>query len=394
MGQFNWSVRVAGGEVRDLVLNDTATIRYGRSTIDVQPEPTNATLTLLTYDAAPSLFDDKPSYILDSENIPSGFVAEWQEHYDGVVTVLELGASVEIDIASNSGFTSQWSEIYLGAVAQSNRFRGHVIAMDYRPGTLTLTAATDQENLGRVMVGGDGRPAQTDAQRVNAISAEAGIPITVEAGEAINLRSLPEFERSAWSALQQVCEDVGGLLYTDREGVVRYRQRGGYEPSHVIIPPLHTLVDPLAMSIDVSRVANTVKVIYGDVDEDGNRPIATAINPDLVTALGVRETEIVTDLADAADAQDRADQRVGITPQWEAGTVTVFLRNGDEGLIGDVANLELGDTVTLPDLLPGGPSPTYTASLLGYTEQLGTDDWQLSLHLEPWFINDDAGKVK
>ena len=232
MGQFAWSVRVAGGEVRDLVLDDTATIRYGRATIDVQPEPTNATLTLLTYDAAPSLFEDKPSYILDSENIPSGFVAEWQEHYDGVVTVLELGASVEIDIAGVSGFTAQWSEIYLGVLAQSNRFRGHVIAMDYRPGTLTLTAATDQENLGRVTVGGSGRAAQTDAQRVQEISTEAGVPITVEAGQSMNLRALPEYERSAWSALQQVCDDVGGLLYTDREGVVRYRQRGGYEPVH------------------------------------------------------------------------------------------------------------------------------------------------------------------
>lgn len=394
MGQFDWSVRVAGGEVRDLVLDDTATIRYGRTTIDVQPEPTNATLNLLTYDAAPSLFADKPSYILDNEQIPSGFVAEWRENYDGVVTVLELGATVEIDIAGTSGFTAQWSDIYLGALAQTNRFRGHVIAMDYRPGTLTLTAATDQENLGRVMVGGSGRAAQTDAQRVQEISTEAGVPITVEAGQDINLRALPEYERTAWTAIQQVCDDVGGLLYTDREGVVRYRQRGSYEPSHVVIPPLHTLVDPLAMSLDVSRVANTVKVTYGDPGTDGKRPVVAAQNPDLVTALGVRETEIVTDLADATDAQDRANQRAAITPQWEAGTVTVFLRNGDEGLIGDVANLELGDKVTLPDLLPGSPSPTYTANLLGYTEQLGTNDWQLALHLAPWFVDDNAGKVQ
>ena len=60
---YEWSVQVADGEIRDLVLDGRSQIRYGRTTSDVQPEPTSATLTLLTYDAAPSLFLDYPSYI-------------------------------------------------------------------------------------------------------------------------------------------------------------------------------------------------------------------------------------------------------------------------------------------------------------------------------------------
>ena len=37
---YEWSVQVADGEIRDLVLDGRSQIRYGRTTSDVQPEPT------------------------------------------------------------------------------------------------------------------------------------------------------------------------------------------------------------------------------------------------------------------------------------------------------------------------------------------------------------------
>ena len=383
---YEWSVQVADGEIRDLVLDGRSQIRYGRTTSDVQPEPTSATLTLLTYDAAPSLFLDYPSYILNPEQIPTGFVDDWSDTYEGVDTVLEVGARVLISISGASGFEDAWTDIYEGALNQSTRFDGHVISLDYRPGEVQLTAATQQEALGRVIVGAEGYPAQTDAQRVDAIALDAQVPIEVEGGIDQNIIAQPEdAARTAWQALQRIARDTGGLLYSTRDGRLKYRQPNSYTPQQVTIDPMHTLVDPLQMSLDISRIANEVAMTYGDRDPDtGKRPQVNSTNQTLVDELGKRQKDYTLELADEADAQARADWRTSIDPRWEVGSVGVFLQGASKDLTDNVANLELGDVVTLPALLPGGPVPTYDGYLLGYTETISRTDWAFTLHLTPW----------
>ncbi len=386
---YEWSVKVADGEIRDLVLDGRSQIRYGRTTADVQPEPTSATLTMLTYDAAPQLFANRPSYILNPNVIPTGFTTYWSDVYEGVDTVLTVGARVQISIAGQSGFTAEWVDIYTGGLAQSTRFDGHIVSLDYRPGEVQLTAATKQENLGRVIVGAEGYPAQTDADRVKAISEDALVDIQVQPGTDQNLIAQEvESERTAWTALQRIARDTGGLLYSTREGRLQYRQLGSYTPKTVSVDPLHTLVDPLLMSLDISRIANQVQVQYGERDpETGKRPTVNSSNAPMVDELGQRQKDYILELADEADAQARADWRTSLEPLWEVGTVQVFLKGASKELQDDIANLELGDVVTLPQLLPGGPVDTYNGYLLGYTETISADEWAFNLHLTPWDWN-------
>ena len=98
---YEWSVQVADGEIRDLVLDGRSQIRYGRTTSDVQPEPTSATLTL-SLRRGPFLCPGLPLLLLNPEQIPTGFVDDWSDTYEGVDTVLEVGARVLISISGAS----------------------------------------------------------------------------------------------------------------------------------------------------------------------------------------------------------------------------------------------------------------------------------------------------
>ena len=83
---------------------------------------------------------------------------------------------------------------------------------------MQLTAATQQEALGRVIVGAEGTRAD-DAQRVDAIALDAQVPIEVEGGIDQNIIAQPEdASRTAWQALQRIARDTGGLLYSTRDG--------------------------------------------------------------------------------------------------------------------------------------------------------------------------------
>ena len=380
---YEWSVKVAGGEIRDLVLDARAVIKYGRSSPENQPEPTSATLTLLTSDAAPDVFLQYPSFILNNTQIPSGFVAHWLDHYEGTSTKIELGAPVVIGVTAASGFVSAWENQYRGMLSQTTRFTGSVIAIDYTPGTITLTAATSQEALNRTYANTAGYPAQTDHARLAEIENETGYPIAT-AGTPKNLIAVEEGKRPTVSYLHDIAVSTGALVYADRGGVLRYRSADAYTPADVTLPSRNTLVDPLTMTLETGRVVNVVTVEYGDRDVNGDRPTVTAQDPASITALGPREAFVFTYLATQADAQTLADSVIaerGVA--WEMPNAVVLMADVTEDVVGAIGNLEIGDNVTLPKLLPGSPANTYTAQLLGYTETIARATWTLDLYLSP-----------
>lgn len=385
---YEWSVKVAGGEIRDLCLDAETTIRYGRSSANVQPEPTNATVRILTYDAAPSLFIDYPSYILNPNTIPSGFTDVYNDTYEGVGTTLELGAPVVVGVASTSGFTDIYYDEYEGGLDSGTRFTGYVAALDYTPGAITMLAVTDQEKLARVDVRDEDYPYETDHQRVARIATEAGVPIVIDEGTPVGVVPEPASPTRAGPYLQNMADDCEATLIADRAGVVHYRPRDSYTPKTVTVPPLNTLVDPLQMSLEAARVENAVTVEYGVADDQADpptpRPSYTAENTESVTAIGKREALVSLMLSEAADAQGYADRRLAAQQAaWDMPRATVLMVNVDDLTVGNIANLEVGDAVTLPELLPGAPFDSYTAPLIGITETISRDEWQLELHLAP-----------
>lgn len=385
---YEWSVKVAGGEIRDLCLDGQTTIRYGRSSPNVQPEPTSATIRMLTYDAAPPLFSEHPSYILNPNTIPSGFIDLYTDIYAGAVTTVELGAPVVIGVSSASGFTDVYEDVYTGGISEGTRFTGYVASLDYDPGAVTLLAVTDQEKLARVDVRAEDYPGESDVERVARVAAEAGIAITVDEGTPKNVVPETASPTRAGPYLQNMADDCEATLIADRSGVVHYRPRDSHTPRAVTVPPSNTLVDPLQMSLEASRVENAITVEYGVADDQADpptpRPTTTATDENTISTLGKREALVSVMLADQDDAEAYAQRRVeSREPKWDMPRVTVLMVGVSDALVSDIANLELGDRVTLPQLLPGSPDDEYTATLIGYTETISRDEWQVELHLMP-----------
>ena len=381
---YAWSVRINGGEIRDLVLDGRATITYGRQSIDTQPEPTAATINVLTSDAAPDLFYRFPGFYLNPALIPSGFVQEWRDQYEGTSTQLVPGATVEIDVEGESGFVNEWDPQYRGTLAQTRRFTGYVHSIDYTPGTISVLCVTSLEAVSRVLVT-DTFTAATDTVRVEEIALHANTTIHQSGAAGVNLVEWESTGEPATALLRRIAETVEGTLWTDRENRLQFRYRTGWTPAQVTLPPRHVLVDPIVMSIDLSKVENVVDVTYGVADQTtGQRPIVTATNSASVTDHGHRMRALSTLHADAAAAQGFADRWVaGHVLAWSMPSVQVLLADADEATIGAIANLEIGDEVTVPNLLPGSPDQTYTARLLGYVETLSRQEWTMRLHVTP-----------
>ena len=337
------------------------------------------------YDAAPSLFLDYPSYILNPEQIPTGFVDDWSDTYEGVDTVLEVGARVPISISGASGFEDAWTDIYEGALNQSTRFDGHVISLDYRPGEVQLTAATQQEALGRVIVGAEGYPAQTDAQRVDAIALDAQVPIEVEGGIDQNIIAQPEdAARTAWQALQRIARDTGGLLYSTRDGRLKYRQPNSYTPQQVTIDPMHTLVDPLQMSLDISRIANEVAMTYGDRDPDtGKRPQVNSTNQTLVDEL---ESGRRTTRWSWPTRPTRRPGQIGAPALTRAGRWAAWRYFSRVRAKTQPTTWRISGWATWSRCRPCTRRPGADLRRLppGYTETISRTDWAFTLHPTPW----------
>ena len=188
-------------------------------------------------------------------------------------------------------------------------------------------------------------PRAGDAQRVDAIALDAQVPIEVEGGIDQNIIAQPEdASRTAWQALQRIARDTGGLLYSTRDGRLKYRQPNSYTPQQVTIDPMHTLVDPLQMSLDISRIANEVAMTYGDRDPDtGKRPQVNSTNQTLVDELGKRQKDYTLEPADEADAQAGQIGAPALTRagRWAAGVLPGCEqrpnRQRGESRLGDVA---------------------------------------------------------
>jgi hypothetical protein len=155
------------------------------------------------------------------------------------------------------------------------------------------------------------------------------------------------------------------------------------------LPSDATLLDPVAMSLELGTVATKVVVEYGNPGGSGLRPEVTAeddaLREQLAGATGPHRVKRVTvQLAVDADAQAYADWMLAaLAPAWSMPAATVALSMTDDPTIDDLAGLQLGEWATLPTLLPGSPSASYTARVLGVAEYLSASDWALNFHLAP-----------
>ena len=380
---YAWQVLIDGEDAAGITLSG-AQISYGRSTVWEQPRPGYCYLQLLTPDAVPSIADDFPDLAPGAFGAKSGFSDTYVNDYYGVVSKLVVGAPVKVTASTPTGFTDAYVDNY-GNGDTLTRFTGRITAIDYEPGEAAVTVVDASEALTRVDLKEWQRPGESDHYRVGAIAKAAGVTIQVDGQDTTNL--LPDDQPTtvtAWAALQKIAQDCGAVVYVDRDGVIHYSCWDDKGKARTI-PGEAVILDSLRMSSELGSVVNQVTVEYGAKDTEGKQPQVLLSDEESVTAYGVMDKRFTTRLADEADARTMAGQIVkqAARPAWSMPEATVTFLRATDPVISSVAPLEVQDQVLIGPMPSAAPFLDYQALVLGYSETLDPNDWQMTLHLSP-----------
>jgi hypothetical protein len=242
-----------------------------------------------------------------------------------------------------------------------------------------------------------GWPAETDAARVVRIAQLAGLTIRVIGPVTANVAATAAVDPadttpqlvSAWQLLTDLALDCEALLYTDRYGELQYRTRTANTGSTTVeLDPGATLLDGLQLTAELGAIVNTVIVEYGPPDTRAEVERSDAAS---IAAYGRRELKLSTQLADQAGAIGRAERYLAHykAPQWSMPGATVNLRLAESAhsfpaYVEQLLDLDLDDSVTLPQLLPASPIPAYSSRVLGYVETLDPYAWSITYSLNPY----------
>ena len=380
---YAWQVLVDGEDAAGITLAG-ARISYGRTSVWDQPRPAYAFLQLLTPDAVPSIADTHPDLAPGAYGAKSGFTDSYVNDYQGVVSKLVVGAPVKVVASTPTGFTDAYVDDY-GNGDTLTRFTGRITAIDYEPGEAAVTVVDASEALTRVDLKEWQRPGESDHYRVGAIAKAAGVTIQVDGQDTTNL--LPDDQPTtvtAWAALQKIAQDCGAVVYVDRDGVIHYSCWDDKGKARTI-PGEAVILDSLRMSSELGSVVNQVTVEYGAKDTEGKQPQVLLSDEESVTAYGVMDKRFTTRLADEADARTMAGQIVkqAARPAWSMPEATVTFLRATDPVISSVAPLEVQDQVLIGPMPTAAPFLDYQALVLGYSETLDPNDWQMTLHLSP-----------
>lgn len=377
---FRHTVEVSGIEVQGITLAG-ATITYGASQPFTQPEPSSAHLELVTSDAIGDA-DDYPGFTYGAA-IPSGFIDEYHDKYEGPDPQLEVGAPVAIIARTPSGFIDRYVDDYLAGY-ESTRFVGVIAALDYTPGLVAVTAVSNVERLRRITVSPAGFPLETDTARVTRIATAAGVPITIEGPDSATIlpAKADANPEHAWTLLAKVADDSDAILYGDRGGRVIYRTRNAPPrgPAADIYPGA-TLVDSLKMTRELGTVTNDVTVKAGTI-------VAQVEDADSIARYGRRARSWNID-TDETSARDFAARRLARykSPYWHMPTAEAVIelaKTQGGSAVAAILDADLDDEVLLPMLLPASPVPSYASRLIGYTERIDPYEWRFTISLDPY----------
>ena len=374
---FTFSVKVDGTDIAGIVPSGEAEIVYGRQSVTEQPTPTSATVTLITKDAwdfTPDMAAAYPEFTLGDHSMRSGFVDVFESNYEGSKSRVTLGAPVVIGAHTPSGFVDTFEESYTSG-ADFTRFTGRVVAIDYEPDRIQLTCMSAIETLTRVKVTPFVWPEEPDIARALRIA-----PGISAVGSATGrMAAFDGQEATVYALLQSLAQDNDAIVYATRDGDIIYRTRND-STSHHTLPPAITLLEPLAMTAELGLIVNSVSVEYG---EEGSRSAVGIEDSHSITAFGKIESTVSSGLARAVDANNLADTILDrfALPHWSMPSAVVDMYFATNPERAQMASIDLRDTVTLPQLLPGSPLHAYTSEVLGITESLAVYHWTLTLHL-------------
>lgn len=389
---FTWAVEIDGTDVAVLV-PETGTIEYGRTGVFDQPALPVAVIELVSI-VGSDLADVWPEFALGGGVGTSGYLDTYADTYAGPSTRLLLNAPVTVTATTPSGYVDTYADTYAGV--QLTRFDGRIQAIDYTPDVVRLTCLPPVEAWARILVGSTDDttpiPEESDIDRITRLCDEARVAVTIHGTAGPTLIEVPVNTAATplLPQLQQIARTARGLLVTERDGSTHYHTvnstlMGLDAGDAVTLPSALTLLDPLSMALDLGPIRTRVTVSYGYSDPGtGLRPTATAENPTQAAQYGWRDYTADVDLVDEADAQAHADALLeALDAAWTLPSAVVDLSDATEAQIALIAALDQGEWLTLPTLPVGAPETDYASPVLGYTESLSANHWQISYHLAP-----------
>ena len=364
------TVTLDGRNVTGVTL-DGLTITRGRSSIYEDINPGVCVATLLSGDIAP-----------DAWRGPSGYVDAYTDTWFGGIEAARVGVKMQVDTQIGNGYADAYTDTWQGF--GTTRFTGIVTAVDYTPGELTITAIDALELLGRVYVTA-ARPQETDTARALALLATAKITPQVLGKVEALLTPIDETldPVTVASSVQKVANNLDAQLYADRENRVKWRRRDTPAGKRVTLPSDFTLSQSLVVTSEMGDVFNVERVAYGPAAE---RKTVEVSDPDSVTEYGRREwRKYDTQLVNETDARGLGTYWLANdkTPRYRVNNVYAIILENDAAWQVIADSIDLYTIVEIPYLPDGSPILSYTAAVLGYTENITQADRSLSLRLAP-----------
>lgn len=243
------------------------------------------------------------------------------------------------------------------------------------PAGATVTAVGMQSHLGTVGVLLD-RPIESDVSRVQAIATAAGVPITILGNPGPNLAA-HLIDTDALSALHQICNSSGGLVWSGTDGTMHY----GTGDHREDVPPVaaidsYAIISGLDWKATITDLINKITVTHGPANGQTEK---TLQNDASIAVYGERWTKAQTQLAEQADA-DYLGALVLARRSWAFSRISdVMIDSGhvqdDEYTIRNVMQFKVSDAVFLP--IPPDPSPAGLMAewmIEGWTEEWPAPD--------------------
>jgi len=307
-----------------------AVIRHGRGAVHDEPTASTATLTLL--------------------DPPGSFTHE-----------LGVGAELEVDWTNEATTPTILP-----------RFRGRITDLELQDPELTIIATGRLATLKRDSVSTAGWTAlpwsESVARLLEACDAGPYAVIAPNDWDPI-LEPPPEEEIAVNGYLTELGYAVGAAIYDEHDGTIVVDALGSRDEGRVVIALAPANVRHSPTWTQELSITNRVTVIYGATRETS----VTVSDAESVAQYGPRRLELTTTLQNEDDARRRATERLerGAWPRWQLQPIQLLAATIDP--------FRIGRRVSLTQLPPSAPYPSFRPVLEGWADIIDGPTWAMEL---------------
>jgi hypothetical protein len=319
-------------------------ITHGRSSTDTQPEASTCTFSWTVGHVPPG----RPQPAI----LPPGNIGDRLTVADGVEPRF-AGRITDLQAVETGGLVVEW----------------------------LVTAIGDVARLGRLPVVVS-RAVEADTNRFLALASAAGVgSISNVRGEFGVFLAADAIDRDALSAMHEVCESSGGLLWTGRDGRIVYETSKWRSQVPHLILPCTSVGDGLDWTVSESRIINhvTCKWREGTPPDTTEHQVTIRDDPS-IAAHGIWHRDANSICASEADTTTLGAIILGRNKnlRWVIPDVIVYPGLLDDIGRRDLRQLEISDGVLLPIEMEPSPTP---GALTSWTVEGWVEEWSSG---PPW----------